>query len=566
MTNNPLEHTNRASRRSIIYALVMLAAVAWGVLFSSIGSWRTFQSHEGLAVVPAREMLRTGDFVVPRFAGMLRLKKPPLPYWSIVSSAWLFGDLNEWTARVPAACSAVLLAALVGYWARRWYGDLAGFGAALAQLTSVYVVNYGRKAEIDMFLCLVTTACMYLIVFQPPDETPKLSRRRWMGIYALLSLAWLAKFHYGPSMVLAAYVAHCLVQRQARWLLRLANPIGLLLFAVAVIGWPLLVLRQIPNAWDVWRYETVGRAVGELGHEPLWFYLPYLLMLPLPWTPFALAAIPTSLREAWQGNVKREQFLWVWMVTQLLVVTASATKHSHYLMALLPAVSLLAGRQFAALAMIVRAKRGAISKAHVAWTALAGLIVIAVGCNTVANKWPAVTAPVVVSGLFLCAALVLSLAALIGFRGHKIGLSGFVAGLACYVVVNGWIIPAQDHRRPAARFAAEVREERPDETIHAFGLGERNPFVFYLGAPVRREEALDDVSAALSNDGSILMVAYETKASELSQLADVRPIEKMQVAPHELNPNHPPLVLFELTPRAAKPIFAERQSYATAVR
>ena len=143
--------------------LVILALTAGIVVFFRLGTFKTLQSHEAFASVPAGEMLSSGDWIVPRFGGLPRLTKPPLVYWINATIASFFGEMNEWTVRLPSAISALLLAGLVGFWARRRYGSIAGFGSALVQSTSAYVIIFSRKAEVDMFLCLLTTTAMFLI-------------------------------------------------------------------------------------------------------------------------------------------------------------------------------------------------------------------------------------------------------------------------------------------------------------------------------------------------------------------------------------------------------------------
>jgi len=61
----------------------------------------------------AAEMLERKDFVLPRWNGQVYTQKPPLFFWSIASSARVLGGLNEFSARVPVALSACLLAVIV---------------------------------------------------------------------------------------------------------------------------------------------------------------------------------------------------------------------------------------------------------------------------------------------------------------------------------------------------------------------------------------------------------------------------------------------------------------------
>ncbi|MDA1016626.1 MAG: glycosyltransferase family 39 protein, partial [Planctomycetota bacterium] len=258
-----------------ILALIVVGAV---VLFFELGGHRTFGSHEVYAAVPAREMISSGDWIVPRYGEVPRLRKPPLGYWAVAASASLFGGLNETTARLPAAICGGLLAVLMGVWAGRWYGRSAGLSAALVQLTSVYVLIFARKSEVDMLLCLLTTTSMFLIAGDPRlGLVPGSSRgiktrdsvlsvvfnRRWMLIFGLLGITCLAKFHFGLVMVGMPVVVFCLIHRRWNMLPAVINPVGWVLVALGVGLWPYLVLQVLPDAWSVSRTETIGR-VDEL--------------------------------------------------------------------------------------------------------------------------------------------------------------------------------------------------------------------------------------------------------------------------------------------------------------
>ena len=50
----------------------------------------------------AFEMLRSGDFITPRFNGVLFLDKPPLYYWLQASAIKLFGNSNGSLRFFPA--------------------------------------------------------------------------------------------------------------------------------------------------------------------------------------------------------------------------------------------------------------------------------------------------------------------------------------------------------------------------------------------------------------------------------------------------------------------------------
>jgi hypothetical protein len=122
-------------------------------------------------------------------------------------------------------------------------------------------------------------------------------------------------------------------------------------------------------------------------------------------------------------------------------------------------------------------------------------------------------------------------------------------------------MPGRDHRMPAAQFARKLRAELPEQReVFAYGMGERNPVVFYLGSPVSRCESIAAVEEELAKPGPMLVLAYESDVLALAQVAEkIHLVQAMLVEPGELAPKHPPLVLLELE-RAHAPSDMRRQA------
>src|SRR5574340_104132 len=61
---------------------------------------------EGRYAEIPREMLATGDFVIPHQNGLVYLEKPPLAYWLVAGSFRVFGE-TEGAARLPGKVATV---------------------------------------------------------------------------------------------------------------------------------------------------------------------------------------------------------------------------------------------------------------------------------------------------------------------------------------------------------------------------------------------------------------------------------------------------------------------------
>jgi 4-amino-4-deoxy-L-arabinose transferase len=103
--------------------LTILAVLALGFL-GTRGLW---EPDEGRYVEVAREMLLSGNYLIPTLNQVPHFTKPPLTYWAIAAGLRVAG-WNEWGARLYLALAFVATA-----WVTAWLGERVwGGGAATA--------------------------------------------------------------------------------------------------------------------------------------------------------------------------------------------------------------------------------------------------------------------------------------------------------------------------------------------------------------------------------------------------------------------------------------------------
>ena len=112
----------RPHRRKVIMqkrvapALLALFAVAY---LAPLGIRPLYETDEFRYAEIPREMLASGDWVVPRLDGMRYFEKPALGYWLTASSMALFGQ-NPFAVRLPVALSAGVTALALFLLVRRF--------------------------------------------------------------------------------------------------------------------------------------------------------------------------------------------------------------------------------------------------------------------------------------------------------------------------------------------------------------------------------------------------------------------------------------------------------------
>jgi 4-amino-4-deoxy-L-arabinose transferase-like glycosyltransferase len=88
--------------------LVLLILASAAVYLAGNGSVALWDRDEPRYAQTSRQMLQSGDWVVPRFLDKPRNAKPPMIYWCQAAAMKIFGD-NNFAARFPSAIAITLL-------------------------------------------------------------------------------------------------------------------------------------------------------------------------------------------------------------------------------------------------------------------------------------------------------------------------------------------------------------------------------------------------------------------------------------------------------------------------
>lgn len=340
-------------------AVALLVLVYGGSLFLfRLGEARTFSGHEGLVAQISREMLASGDWLVPRIGGQPWLEKPPLPHWCVAVAGAVHRIVDEDAARLPSVLIGLIGILTMTLLVQRWFGGQRGLLTGLILATSYYVVTYARLAEADIYLWTLIIGCMAAFsaewVRTEGPSLPHQNWRRWI-FFALLGLTQLTK---GPLFGAVLVLLPCLVflinvaldeiRRQQKvgfgMLARTLRPFfwfmhpGILLGLAVATFWPLLIVYRFPEAGELWWMHTFGRVTGPkvLNPAPWWYYLSTMPWQLLPWTPCVFLGMAVSLGRAWQQPRGADRFLWIWFGTQFVLLSAVSAKHHHYLIHALP--------------------------------------------------------------------------------------------------------------------------------------------------------------------------------------------------------------------------------------
>jgi len=322
--------------------LFTLLAIALPI-FLQLGGRGLNEPDEGRYSEMGREMLVTGDWLVPRLNGVPHYAKPPWIYWCIATSFKIFG-LHEWAARLPTAVAALVTALTVFALGRRMAGGLAGLCSALVLVTSLLFFACGRLITPDMMLTAFITLAVYCFWrwresgHASRDGSPP--RMGWLvGFYVAMGFGFFDKGPYGIIIPLAAVIPFLLWQKETASLRKMGWIWGFLIVAAIALPWFIWMCRTNPDLYDFYlRGEIQARVTSGRGRfKPLWYFLAVLPLACWPWTVLLFPACARIQKNA------ITRFLFCWWIVPFIIYSAVPSKLPTYILPVLVPIALLIG-------------------------------------------------------------------------------------------------------------------------------------------------------------------------------------------------------------------------------
>jgi 4-amino-4-deoxy-L-arabinose transferase-like glycosyltransferase len=262
---------------------LLLIALLPAVLLYPTRSFYLLEPDEGRYAQIPREMLESGDWVVPTLQSEPYLDKPPLLYWLVALSYKAFGVTPAAARLVPAICVhlTILAVYLIG---RRSLGHRAAAWAALFLTVAPAYHEIARLLILDGLLTLCVTLSI-LCGFEAV-RTGRLKLGWWVAAATASGLGFLTKGPVAEVLFFPPLFAF-------GWLSGSTARIRLwryALFFAVVLGvslpWYVAIYLRQPTFLRYFLWEhNVMRFVQPFAHlEPVWYYVPIMLAGFMPGT------------------------------------------------------------------------------------------------------------------------------------------------------------------------------------------------------------------------------------------------------------------------------------------
>lgn len=323
----------------LVVAAVSILTAFWALTDRSIGN------HEAYVAVTARQMVSSGDWLVPFFNGEPRLQKTPLPYWLVAAAARTAGSVNDFVVRLPSAVLAVLSAIAIFYFVSGWLGLRTGVLSSLIWSTSLCYIRYSHTGRPEMAITAFVTIAMLSFYSAVNAESRKKQIYCMLVFWLSFSLSMLAKGPAPLPLIFPVLFLYFAVFRQWRLVPKLLPIAGLFLFLLIFLPWPIAVLVKCPQAAGIWKNEFLSRAAGEYaaGSKPFYYYFKVMFAYFLPFSAFIPLALAAPFYRIWEKRRQVMFYLWFWFVAGIVVMSLCGGKRQHYILPIMPAMAVLAG-------------------------------------------------------------------------------------------------------------------------------------------------------------------------------------------------------------------------------
>jgi 4-amino-4-deoxy-L-arabinose transferase-like glycosyltransferase len=466
------------------WVIIGLALLVFG---AGLGLRDPWPADEPVYALIARDMLSSGNWLIPMVGGDYFQDKPPMLFW-LQALGYLITGSQRVGFLLPSLLAGIGTLLLVYDLGRRLWNREAGLYASLLLLFTVQFTLQARRAQLDALLVFFTVLSLYCLLRQLLLG----GGWRWaVGAGLAAGLGTLSKVvGFFSFMVLlpwlyAVWRGWPRVQWQRPWPAWLVAGIA---WAVVVAAWLLpvwLLAQRDPGVHDYFHelvfVQTFGRYVDPWHHyRPAWYYLQVMATLWLPAVlllPWAAPRWAAALRERDARVLLPLGFAAVY----LLFFTVSRGKRDLYILSALPMVVLPMGYLLPELL-----RRPGVQRLLAAFTALVALLCVAAwvylahvdvarGARLLEEGGIEGFAPLLVIG-----GVGLSLLAVFRLRAAHLALAGLL--VIAWQVLGWWVFPAIDGARSARSFIAKL-EATADPARELGLLAYHEHFLWQLQRP-----------------------------------------------------------------------------------
>ena len=451
----------------IAYDVAAIVALSLAVCMFHLGSYGLWEPDEARYAEIAREMLQSGNWIVPHLNYVAYVEKPPLLYWLTTLSLRIFG-VSEFAARLPVALSAIIGILATYFFALRAFGRRHAILAAAILATTPLYALMAQVLTTDMMLTAFVTITTFALYLHWQEGG------RWCWIsYVAMGLAVMSKGPVGAALPILSMLIWLALNRELRGAIAKFRAVpGLLLTILIATPWFVAMTIRAPGFFDFYFVGEHLRRVFETDYshsEAFYFYLPVLAIGLLPWS----LLVPFLTWRAIPRNPARS-FCAVAASVTVVAFSCASAKLIPYILPAVPPLAVLIADGLASCAWPHPESRGAIRPPDSRILIESGPMIALLGIGVIiaAIMAPQIRTPYVMAarpamyalGAIMVAGGVVTTAMFVT-RRTAAGLGAIVVTLAFALIVGGWARLETEPMRSYASLSRAIAQQAPDAAI-----------------------------------------------------------------------------------------------------
>jgi 4-amino-4-deoxy-L-arabinose transferase-like glycosyltransferase len=457
----------------------------------------------------SREMLESGDWVVPKYLGEWRLEKPPVIYWCQLVAMKVAGDTAE-AARFPSTVAVLATALLIAIVVRRYTGDRRALWTVFIFCTSGVAIASAKFCITDgvlLLLVMIGQASLAMIYWSARrGKSPP-----WWTVPAFWISLGLAGITKGPQPLGEhAFTLVILLildvlndgkglrnssawKKNVRWWRNLQPLIGIPILTIVVAPWLVLIHQRAPGFIVALILKARMHLEQSMeGHgKPPGYHALLIFGTFFPWS----ILLPTTIVTAWRNRRSAViRFGIAAMAGPWLMMELVYTKLPFYVLPAFPGLAFLTADT---LVRCIGGQSRELRRPSFYATVIVWMIVaLGLGAAPWFSLLVAKPDQLPIPG-FIAFSIAASLyAALVGWRffRNQIARAAIVMGIGMGImllILYSAILPGMNFLHLPERLAADLtRLGAYGPNVHVLMIGYDEPsLAFYQGGGARRPEA-----------------------------------------------------------------------------
>jgi 4-amino-4-deoxy-L-arabinose transferase len=298
------------------------------------------------AAIP-REMVSSGDWVLPQLNGLKYYEKPIMGYWVHAIFQDAFGESN-FIVRLPSVVAAALTTLLIYILTAAVTGrrNSRAYLAPLIYISSFGIYAISTITVMDNILNFFLTAGLVLFFFATEQQNRSALEKALLFLAGLfIGCAFLTKGFLAFVVPVITIIPYLILQKRANDILRM-----LILWAFGAIAislpWSVLAYLRDPEFWNFFFWhEHVKRFFSDNAQhmEPFYYYFITIIPLFIPWI-FLLPAACIGLINHSAPSRKYSRLLIYsvcWLVLPFIFFSLSRGKLVTYILPCFPPLVIL---------------------------------------------------------------------------------------------------------------------------------------------------------------------------------------------------------------------------------